>query len=67
MFPNIYDPRRRRTAAKGYSDNCPQLQLAQAYIPFQQLNYIYQPEVALEKGTVFPELYMPYESNAKNY
>jgi len=36
------------------------LELARAYILFQQYTESYSPEEALEKGTLFPELYRPY-------
>ncbi|PKM50095.1 MAG: hypothetical protein CVV02_13230 [Firmicutes bacterium HGW-Firmicutes-7] len=38
----------------------PGLQLARAYVPFQVLGEVYGPAEALCKGTLFPELYMPY-------
>ena len=37
--------------------------LARAYVPFQIMNQVYSPSEALEKGTLFPELYMPYKVN----
>lgn len=40
-----------------------QLELARAYIPFQQYTVSFSPQVALERGTMFPELYRPYEVN----
>jgi hypothetical protein len=36
------------------------VQLAQAYIPWQCYGATYSPKEALEKGTLFPELYRPY-------
>ncbi|NMB95588.1 MAG: spore coat associated protein CotJA [Clostridiaceae bacterium] len=36
------------------------VRLARAYVPFQRLCNLFSPEEALEKGTVFPELYSPY-------
>ncbi|HOJ10077.1 MAG TPA: spore coat associated protein CotJA [Clostridiales bacterium] len=36
------------------------VKLARAYVPFQKLCSLYPPEIALHKGTVFPELYSPY-------
>ncbi|HSH35731.1 spore coat associated protein CotJA [Schnuerera sp.] len=36
-------------------------QLARVYIPFQIMNQVYSPSEALKKGTLFPELYMPYK------
>ena len=35
--------------------------LAAAYIPIQELCRIYNPEEALSRGTLFPDLYMPYK------
>ena len=35
--------------------------LARAYVPFQYMNQVYSSEEALIKGTLFPELYKPYE------
>lgn len=37
------------------------LKLAHAYIPFQKLDEVFHPNEALCKGTLFPELYMPYK------
>ncbi|GAB6099572.1 hypothetical protein JCM16358_14510 [Halanaerocella petrolearia] len=36
------------------------LDLAEAYIPFQEYNRRYSPKEGLMKGTIFPELYRPY-------
>ncbi len=36
------------------------VQLAQAYVPWQRYGVTYSPQEALEKGTLFPELYRPY-------
>ncbi|WP_027719361.1 spore coat associated protein CotJA [Desulfovirgula thermocuniculi] len=38
----------------------PPVELAQAYVPWQRYGKIYSPGEALEKGTLFPELYSPY-------
>lgn len=38
----------------------PNPQLAQAYVPFQQMSDLYAPMEGLDKGTIFPELYRPY-------
>ena len=40
------------------------MELAQAYVPFQtfRAENLYSPEEALLKGTIFPELYRPYEA-----
>ena len=34
--------------------------LARAYVPFQILNQVFNQREALRRGTLFPELYMPY-------
>ncbi|MGB9679391.1 MAG: spore coat associated protein CotJA [Minisyncoccia bacterium] len=36
------------------------LKLAQAYIPLQKYVSSYPPEEAIKKGTIFPELDIPY-------
>jgi len=41
------------------------MQLARAYVPFQRMNQVYSPSEALRKGTLFPELYMPYDEKKK--
>lgn len=38
-----------------------EFQLARAYVPFQTMNNVYNSKEALKKGTLFPELYMPYK------
>ena len=43
-----------------YSNVGREKDLARAYIPFQIMNQVYSPKEALEKGTLFPELYRPY-------
>ncbi len=35
-------------------------ELAKAYVPWQVYGVTYPPAEALEKGTLFPELYRPY-------
>jgi len=35
--------------------------LARAYVPMQKIGHMFCPETALRNGTVFPELFMPYE------
>jgi len=34
-----------------------------AYVPRQRLNEVFEPEVALKHGTLFPELVDPYYPN----
>ena len=42
-----------------YGKMDPQFKLAHAYVPFQVLGEVYCPAEALDKGTLFPKLYMP--------
>lgn len=35
--------------------------LARAYVPFQMRYYTYPIEEGFHKGTIFPELYRPYD------
>lgn len=36
-------------------------ELAQAYVPFQYFTKSFPPAEALMRGTLFPELYKPYD------
>lgn len=45
----------------GYYDRGRQKQLARVYIPFQIMYQVYSPSEALMRGTLFPELFMPYK------
>ncbi len=38
-----------------------QPKLANAYVPFQYMTNVYAPAEGLKKGTIFPELYQPYD------
>ena len=37
------------------------MRLGRAYVPVQEYRENYSPEVALRRGTFFPELYIPYQ------
>lgn len=39
----------------------PSPRLAQAYVVWQKYGQIYSPAEALKRGTIFPELYSPYQ------
>lgn len=39
--------------------------VAMAYIPWQQLNEVYEPMTALKNGTIFPELNKPFMAGGK--
>ncbi len=43
------------------------MRLAHAYVPYQYYSNSYPPEEALRKGTLYPELYMPYRPGRKGY
>lgn len=38
-----------------------EFELATAYVPYQVFCKVYEPKKALKKGTIFPELYKPYD------
>lgn len=40
--------------------------LARAYVPFQKFCSIFSPDMALNAGTAFPELYQPYHPTKNN-
>jgi len=40
-------------------------ELARAHVVIQQYNRRFPPMEGLQKGTIFPELYMPYEKMTK--
>lgn len=42
--------------------DCEALPLAIASVPMQRFEDLYPPEVALEKGTMFDALYLPFEA-----
>ena len=37
-----------------------QMVLAMAYVPWQHLQTVYEPEYGLDRGTIFPELEKPF-------
>ena len=37
-----------------------------AYVPWQELQAVYEPERALQCGTLFPELYKPFAGGCRN-
>lgn len=41
--------------------------LAHAYVPYQRFTENYSPEEALRKGTLFPELWMPYKPGHRGH
>lgn len=38
----------------------PEFKLAEAYVPYQMFQKVYEPMKGLMKGTIFPELYSQY-------
>ena len=44
----------------------PEFKLAEAYVPYQMLQKVYEPMKGLMKGTIFPELYRPYAKMKKD-
>lgn len=45
------------TGASGSIDSLP---LAMAYVPWQKMQSTYDADVALQRGTIFPELDLPF-------
>lgn len=43
------------------------VRLAAAYVPYQKLCTLFSPVESLKRGTVFPELYSPYEGKDKKH
>ena len=39
---------------------CENVSYAQAYVPYEKIDKLYSKQEALDKGTAFPELNMPY-------
>lgn len=48
-----------------YEDRKNCFRLATAYVPYQELGRLFPLDEALHKGTIFPELYMPYHEECK--
>lgn len=46
--------------------NCKEQELARVYIKMQVINEVFNSKDALKKGTLFPELYKPYNENKNN-
>lgn len=62
-----------KVESEKYDMNCiPQetciknVKLAAAYVPFQKMCSILYPMEALRRGTIFPELYSPYQARKKS-
>ncbi len=45
--------------ARNQDDQCADMVVAMAYVPWQLLDTIYEPENAFPRGTLFPELDKP--------
>lgn len=39
--------------------------LGKAYVPYQTISCVLEPEKAIKKGTIFPELYSSYGNKQK--
>lgn len=57
--PRIGAERQRCTIGNGYADGCP---LAMVYSPYQKWSGLYTPSVALSRGCLFDELYLPFDA-----
>ena len=41
--------------------------LGKAYVPYQTMVCVMEPEEGLKKGTIFPELYSPYRRDEQKF
>lgn len=41
--------------------------LGKAYVPYQMMVCVMEPEEGLKKGTIFPELYSPYRRDEQKF
>ncbi len=46
-----------------YHDSCPGQVLAMAYVPWQHFDQVYDLPMALQTGTIFPELNKPFRGS----
>lgn len=62
-YSPAYPPQSGCCPPRPSKDTCrpPEKELARAYIPYQCYQERFAPMTALNKGTIFPELYKPYE------
>ncbi len=61
----FYRDQEEQVKLKQNKNEIKNVELAQAYVPFQKLNRIFGPEESLSKGTIFPDLYKPYNPYIK--
>ncbi len=45
--------------SRNTDDTCPAMVVAMAYVPWQELETVYEPENGYPRGTIFPELDKP--------
>lgn len=63
---NTYQTNDRRECPCGMAsmqrpqDNCSDLPVAMAYVPWQYFTQVYELPMALQAGTIFPELNKPF-------
>jgi len=55
---SMFESTRQEMPSKVFPENTP---LAMAYVPMQQWGKTYSVEKGFDKGTVFPELDLPFE------
>lgn len=59
-------PEARAThSAQNHSQNMQPMALAMAYVPWQRWTETYPLDEGLKKGTIFPDLYLPFEGRRK--
>lgn len=56
---------RRPMESRPEMDNRQPMQLAMAYVPWQRWNQVYSLEEGLHHGTIFPDLFFPFEGGKR--
>lgn len=62
---NEYDSKAAMAGMKSLAETpLDELPIAMAYVPMQKWRNVYEPDVALERGTLFSELDLPFIGEA---
>lgn len=57
---NHYQNIPERTYGYSHTNSIEEFPIAMAYVPWQKWEQPYEPEVGLNKGTIFPDLFKPF-------
>ena len=59
------ETRVEQNRAADHPQNMQPMALAMAYVPWQKWTEVYPYDEGLKKGTIFPDLYLPFEGKRK--